>query len=143
MSEGAKHEYPIVCRLATSFVPVALNLYEIREAQDAGGELFRHIRRQKPQYQGIWIVAPDGQVLAAHHDVQDRAQWPQEVLAVIDVRPIRGLRFVRRRWRSGRVERAGSRLGKILPRHFRHQRPEPPFGPRPDRQPLARESCCD
>ena len=61
-----------------------MNLYAARGTQDAGGELFRSIQRQKDQYQGIWIVAPTGKVLAAHHDVKNHNAWAQEVLQTID-----------------------------------------------------------
>jgi hypothetical protein len=61
-----------------------VNLYQVREAKDAGGELFRSVQRQKDQYQGIWIVAPQGKVLAAHHEVRSQATWIQEVTDTID-----------------------------------------------------------
>ncbi len=48
-------------------MPAAVNLHTVRKAQDAGGELFRSVHKQKPQYQGIWIVSPEGKVLAALH----------------------------------------------------------------------------
>jgi len=65
-------------------VPVAVNLYAARNAQDAGGELFRSIQRQKDQYQGIWTVSPRGMVLAAHHEIKNHNAWTQEVLQTID-----------------------------------------------------------
>lgn len=52
--------------VSTSFVPVAVNLYKVRELQDAGGALFRSIQKQKDQFQGIWIVSPDGKVLSGY-----------------------------------------------------------------------------
>jgi hypothetical protein len=55
-------------------------LYKVRQAKDAGGELFRSIQRQKDQYQGIWIVSPAGKVLAGHHEFKSRESWSQEVL---------------------------------------------------------------
>lgn len=67
-----------------NFVPVAVNLYKARNAKDAGGDLFRSVQRQKDQYQGIWIVAPGGRVLAGHHDVQNHETWSQQVLATAD-----------------------------------------------------------
>jgi hypothetical protein len=70
--------------VSANFVPVAVNLYKIREAKDAAGDLFRSVRRQKMQYQGIWIVSPEGKVLAAHHEVKDRKNWTAEVLATIE-----------------------------------------------------------
>jgi hypothetical protein len=63
-----------------------VNLYTTRNAKDAGGELLRSVQKQKPQYQGIWIVAPDGKVLAALHDFKsdkDDAKI-RETLSVID-----------------------------------------------------------
>ena len=65
------------------FVPVAVNLYKIRESGDDGGALFRSVQRQQPQYQGIWIVSPSGKVLAAHHEIKEQARWTEEVLATI------------------------------------------------------------
>jgi hypothetical protein len=56
----------------------------VRAAKDAGGELFRSVQKQKDQYQGIWIVAPDGKVLAGHHEIKNHKTWTQEVLATID-----------------------------------------------------------
>jgi hypothetical protein len=63
---------------------VAVNLYKVRQARDAGGELFRSAQRQKDQYQGLWILSPAGKVLAGHHDVKDPRRWPQEVLDTLD-----------------------------------------------------------
>lgn len=88
----------VIRRVSESFVPVAVNLYKTREAKDAGGELFRSVQRQKDQYQGVWIVAPDGKVLSGIHDyeaVRDqerlklgsgevRKRMSRELLAVID-----------------------------------------------------------
>ena len=74
----------VVRRVATHFVPVAVNLYKTRSAQDAGGELFRSVQRQKDQYQGIWIVSPEGKVLAGHHEIKSHETWTQEVLETAD-----------------------------------------------------------
>jgi hypothetical protein len=70
----------VIDRVSTNFVPVAVNLYKVRQAKDQGGELFRSIQRQKDQYQGIWIVSPAGKVLAGHHEFKSRENWTQEVL---------------------------------------------------------------
>jgi hypothetical protein len=56
----------------------------VRNSKDAAGELFRSIQRQKDQYQGIWIVSPQGKVLAGHHDFESRETWAQEVLDTAD-----------------------------------------------------------
>ncbi len=70
----------MIRKVSASFVPVAVNLYKVRRAHDAGGELFRSAQRQKDQYQGIWILSPEGKVLAAHHAVKDFKNWTPEVL---------------------------------------------------------------
>jgi hypothetical protein len=74
----------VVRRVSTWFVPVAVNLYQISKSQDAGGDLFRSAQRQKPQYQGLWIIAPDGRALAAHQDPADPSSWAREVQTFID-----------------------------------------------------------
>jgi hypothetical protein len=63
---------------------VAVNLYKVRRAKDPGGELFRSAQRQKDQYQGLWLLSPEGKVLSGHHDVKDHKSWPQEVLDALD-----------------------------------------------------------
>jgi hypothetical protein len=88
----------VIRRVSATFVPVAVNLYKVREADDAGGELFRSVQRQKDQYQGVWIVSPEGKVLAGIHDYQSvrdqeklkldtgevRRRMAEELLAVAD-----------------------------------------------------------
>lgn len=74
----------MVDKVTRNFVPVAANLYKIREAKDEAGEFFRGARSQKNQYQGIWIIAPDGTVLAGHQDFKTRESWADEVAATID-----------------------------------------------------------
>ena len=69
----------VIQQVTTSFVPVAVNLYKVRLAKDAGGELFRSVQRQKDQYQGIWIVSPAGK-LAGHHEFKSRETWTREVV---------------------------------------------------------------
>jgi len=63
---------------------VALNLYKIREAKGPTGDFFRSVYRQKPQYQGLWVVAPDGKALASHQETKDLKEWPRKVLADLD-----------------------------------------------------------
>ena len=65
-------------------MPVALNLYKIREAKDAGGEFFRSVYRQKSQYQGLWVVSPSGQVLASHQETGNLSDWTKKVLADLE-----------------------------------------------------------
>jgi hypothetical protein len=42
------------------------------------------VQRQKDQYQGIWIVSPDGTVLAGHHQFKSDKTWTQEVIETTD-----------------------------------------------------------
>jgi hypothetical protein len=65
-------------------VPVAVNLYKLRRSEDGSADFLRSLQRQKDQYQGLWLVAPDGRVVAGHHDVKNHANWTQEVLATLD-----------------------------------------------------------
>jgi hypothetical protein len=69
-------------------VPVALNLYKIRQAKDAAGDFFRSVQKQAPNYQGLWIVTAEGKVLASHHDTKDlndgKGRWARKVLADLE-----------------------------------------------------------
>jgi hypothetical protein len=65
-------------------VPAAVNLYRVRRATDGSRELFLSIQRQKDQYQGIWIVSPDGKVLSGRHDYRDFNRGSIELLETID-----------------------------------------------------------
>jgi len=67
-----------------SFVPVALNLYKIREQKDASGDFFRSLQKQKPNYQGFWISTPEGKLIAAFQDFKDHKTWTQEVIETLD-----------------------------------------------------------
>ena len=70
--------------MSQDFVPAAINLYRVRQANDGSRELFHSIQRQKDQYQGIWIVSPDGKVLAGRHDYADFKNGARELLETID-----------------------------------------------------------
>ena len=59
----------MIRQVTSDLVPVAVNLYKVRRAKDAGGDLFRSIQRQKDQYQGIWIVSPEGQKAIADYKI--------------------------------------------------------------------------
>ncbi len=88
---------------------MALNLYVIRKAPGAGGDFFRGVQKQRPaQYQGLYLVAPDGKVLASHQNFKSDKTWPQEVLA--DLEP--GLKA----------------FGHVEPRHVRRVDPLPGRG---------------
>ncbi len=54
--------------------------------KDAAGDFFRGVQKQRPaQYQGLYLVAPDGKVLASHQNFKSHKTWPEEVLA--DLQP--------------------------------------------------------
>jgi hypothetical protein len=58
----------------------------IRQQKGSAGDFFRGVQKQRPaQYQGLYLVAPDGKVLASHQQFKSHKTWPEEVLA--DLRP--------------------------------------------------------
>lgn len=66
-------------------MPIAVNLYEVRDAKNEIGDFFRAARAQKSQYQGFWVIAPDGKVLVGHQEHSEEVRkWTAEVLAAID-----------------------------------------------------------
>jgi hypothetical protein len=69
-------------------VPVALNLYKVRQDKGEAGDFFRSVQRQKPNYQGLWVVSPEGKVLAAHQDMSSmsdpRGKWAGTALADLE-----------------------------------------------------------
>lgn len=68
-------------RLASRyFVPVALNLYQIRAAKTPAGEFFRKVQAQRPaQYQGIYLVSPEGKVLASQGKQPEGKSWTRDL----------------------------------------------------------------
>src|SRR2546422_7316990 len=95
--------------ISRNCVPVALNLYEIRKAQGPSGDFFRAVQKQRPaQYQGLYLVAPDGKVLASHQNFKSDKTWAKELLA--DLEP--GLKA----------------FGQVRPRDFRRGDPTPRRG---------------
>jgi hypothetical protein len=69
-------------------VPVALNLYKVRQDQGEAGDFWRSVQKQKPNYQGLWLVSPEGKVLAAHQDMSTmadpRGKWAKAALADLE-----------------------------------------------------------
>ena len=57
-----------------------MNLYKIREVKNAGGDFFRSVRKQHPQYQGLWIASSEGKVLVLNNLVYSS----KEVLADLE-----------------------------------------------------------
>jgi hypothetical protein len=73
-------------KVRSSLVPVAMDRNEIKDAPGPAGDFFRAILRQWSQFQGIWIVSPEGKVLAWQYGSEDGAvePWTGEVLRAID-----------------------------------------------------------
>jgi hypothetical protein len=68
---------PAVIRLISeNVVPVAVNLYTIREDKGPAGDFFRKLNSQFVQYQGLYLAAPDGKLL-----VKKQMWTPENVLA--------------------------------------------------------------
>jgi len=64
-------------------VPVAVNAFKIRDAKDEGGDFYRLLTKQNPQYQGLYLATPDGRLLAApgSDPPSDPAGFTRKVLA--------------------------------------------------------------
>lgn len=69
-------------------MPVALNLYKVRQDRGEAGDFWRSVQRQKPNYQGLWVVSPEGKVLSAHQDMSSmagpRSKWARAALADLE-----------------------------------------------------------
>jgi hypothetical protein len=65
---------------------VALNLYTIRKEKGPAGDFFRGVQKQRPaQYQGIYIVEPEGKVLASQGKEPPKPKsWTQDLLDVME-----------------------------------------------------------
>lgn len=74
----------MIRRISEEFVPAAINLYRVRKASDGARELFQSVQRQKDQYQGVWIVSPDGKVLSGRQDYRDFKNGAVELLETMD-----------------------------------------------------------
>jgi hypothetical protein len=79
----------VIALISRNFVPVAQNLYIIREEKGPAGTFFRDVQKQRPaQYQGLYLVSAECRVLSSHQEYKSEKTWPQEVLADLE----RGLR---------------------------------------------------
>jgi hypothetical protein len=65
-------------------VPVAENRDKLLPAKDARGDFFRAVQKQRPrQYQGLYVVSPEGKVLSSHQEWKNYKNWRGEVLAML------------------------------------------------------------
>lgn len=70
--------------LAKDFVPIAANLYEIREKTHPAYWLYESLQKQKDNYQGLWIATPDGKLLGAFMDWPNReTDWTETLLTTL------------------------------------------------------------
>jgi hypothetical protein len=75
----------IISKVSKNYVPVALNLYLIREAKGAGGDFFRKMEKQRPkQYQGLYVVTADCKVLANRSEKPAKGSWAADTLKMLD-----------------------------------------------------------
>lgn len=76
----------MIRRVSRTCVPVALNLYEIRVAKTDAGDFFRDVQKQRPeQYQGVYLVSPDGKVLSSQgREPAKPKTWTGDLIDVID-----------------------------------------------------------
>lgn len=76
----------MIARITRDLVPVALNLYTIRDAKGDAGDFYRKIAKVTTnQYQGLYVVTADGKVLATHSkEPAKRQDWPKVVLKFLD-----------------------------------------------------------
>jgi hypothetical protein len=71
-------------KVSRNFVPVALNLYEIRKAKGTAGEFFAKVQKQKPeQYQGLYVVTADGKVLSNRGRQPSKGTWEADTLKML------------------------------------------------------------
>ncbi len=63
-------------------VPGASNVWQVGNDPGTAGELLRSVRKQVDQYQGFWIVSPEGKVLAAPLWKEQAKAVPAILLAI-------------------------------------------------------------
>src|SRR5262249_46569234 len=81
---GPLSDERVVDLVSRYFVPAAVNLYEVREKSHPANEFFAKLQKQKDQYQGIWIAAPDGQLLGAFSESENKNfDWTVRLLATL------------------------------------------------------------
>lgn len=81
---GPLSQDEVVRRVSANFVPAAVDRKVLLRGK--GKEFLRSLQRQKPQYHGIWIVSPEGKVLAGHADPKAKGTegWTREVVETLE-----------------------------------------------------------
>jgi hypothetical protein len=73
----------VIRAISRSFVPVGQNLYAIRKAKGPAGDFYRAVDKQRPQYQGLYVVAPDGKLLASRASQPKKGSWTADTLKMV------------------------------------------------------------
>lgn len=82
---GPLSDKEVISKLSENYVPVALNLYLIREAKGTAGDFFRKFHKQRPkQYQGLYVVTAEGKVLANRAEQPAKGSWAADTLKLLD-----------------------------------------------------------
>ena len=76
----------VIKAISRQCVPVAINREQISQEKSAAGDLYRDIKKQRPnQYQGIYVVDPKGKVLANQAEPpKDEKLWAKDLRDRID-----------------------------------------------------------
>jgi hypothetical protein len=64
-------------------VPVAMDLAKLEDVKTPAGEFFQKVQKQRPkQFQGIYVVDPDGKVLGSQPDYREEKKGTQELIDI-------------------------------------------------------------
>lgn len=72
----------MIQRIASTFVPVAVDRDKVLKGEKSGGAFLRQVMRQKSLPQGMWLVTPEGRVLGGYAG-PNNAGRKKEVLAML------------------------------------------------------------
>jgi hypothetical protein len=83
---GPLSDDAVIRSISRYCVPVAVPLYTIRDEKSPSGDFFRAVQKQRPeQYQGIYIVSPEGKVLAWQARAPEKREtWTSALVDVIE-----------------------------------------------------------
>jgi hypothetical protein len=78
---GPLSDDAVVHLISTNFVPVAMDRHKMDHDQGEVGAFYHSAYTQAPQYQGLWLISPDGRVLCKTGRGAGSDNWPKVVLA--------------------------------------------------------------
>jgi len=75
----------VIRLIADNVIPVAVNLYVIREDKTAAGDFYSKLNQQLPEYQGLYLASPEGKILAKKSvwPKGGRKNWAESVAATL------------------------------------------------------------